>query len=347
MKKIVIAAGGTGGHIFPALNAGKFLRDYGFNVIFIGRKNSFEEVIYKKENFEIRYIDVSGLKGKNLLEKMKSIRILLKSIFQSLKILKKEKPQIVIGFGGYISFPVIFASRILKIKNAICEQNAVMGFANRMSSKFSEKIFTNFVETYKVKYKEKSETIGNFIKKEIIKLKENREKKDTILIFGGSQGAEKINEIVMKIADKLKDIGYKIVHITGKENFERVKNYYNSKNIDYIDVIPFTFEMEKYYENVKIVISRAGATSISEFYALGLNSILIPYPFAADNHQWFNAVEYLKTGKGVILEQKHLTESKLLKWIKFFTKNDYRFQGKSNVMGNPELAYEKLLNWIR
>jgi len=105
--------------------------------------------------------------------------------------------------------------------------------------------------------------------------------------------------------------------------------------------------MEKYYENVKIVISRAGATSISEFYALGLNSILIPYPFAADNHQWFNAVEYLKTGKGVILEQKHLTESKLLKWIKFFTKNDYRFQGKSNVMGNPELAYEKLLNWIR
>ncbi len=346
-NKIFIAAGGTGGHIFPALNAGKFLRENGYEIIFIGRKESFEEKVYKDNGFEMKYIEISGIKGKNFKERLKSILKLNKAIFKSLKILKETKPEIVLGFGGYISFPVIFASKILRIKNAIFEQNAVMGFANRMSAYFSDKIFLNFVNTYKVNKKDKCEVIGNFIKREILMLRNEKNVKDTILVFGGSQGAEKINEIFIEAIEKLKEIKFKIVHITGERDFVKVKNSYLSKGFNFIEVLPFTNKMEEYYKRAKVVISRAGATSITEFYALGLNAILIPYPFAADNHQWFNAAEYLKTGKGVLLEQRNLNVGKLLKWINFFLENDYRFKGKLNVLGNPFTAYEKLLNWVK
>ncbi len=345
-KKALIAAGGTGGHIFPALNVGKFLREKGFEVIFIGRKNSLEEKIYKQEDFKMKYIDISGLKGKTIKEKFKTLLKVIKSIIQSLKIIRGERPNVVIGFGGYISFPVIFSAKIFRIKSVICEQNAVMGFSNRISSIFSDKIFTNFTNTYKIKCKRKIMNIGNFIKQEILSLKDARNEKNTILIFGGSQGAKKINSIFMKIVKNLKDLNLKIVHITGEKNFEEIKNYYEMHNIDFVKVIPFSTKMEDFYKTTKFVISRAGATSITEFYALNLKAILIPYPYAADNHQWFNAAEYIRTGKGVILDEKYLTEEKLMKWIKFFLKNEQRFKGEDGILGDPFKSYEKLYEWV-
>ena len=344
-KKVLIAAGGTGGHIFPGLNAGKFLREKGLEVVFIGRKESVEERIYKKNGFEMDYIDVSGIKGKSVQEIIKALFKLTKSIFKCFKILKKYNPDVVIGFGGYISFPVIFSAKIKRIKNAICEQNAVMGFANRMSSFFADKIFINFVNTYKLPKKIKSEIIGNFIKEEILNLNPDNEK-DSILIFGGSQGAKKINDIAVEVAEKLKNSNLKIIHITGENDFVRIKNKYLTKGLNSVEVLPFSENMEDFYKRAKIVISRAGATSITEIYASKLNAILIPYPYAADNHQWFNAAEFIKTGKGVILEQKFLNANKIIKWIKFFSENDYRFKGKLNVLGDPVTAYEKLYNWV-
>ena len=345
-KTVIIAAGGTGGHVFPALNVGRYLKEKGFKVIFIGRKSSFEEKIFKNNGFDVEYIDIEGVKGKSFKQKFLSSLKTIKAILNSIKILKKTKPNAVIGFGGYISFPVIVASKLLRIKNSICEQNAVMGFANRLSSYFTDKIFTNFFNTYKLVCKNKAQVIGNFVKREILELKNEKFKKDTILIFGGSQGARKINEIVINIMDKIKEFNFKVVHITGELDFDKVKMRYEKKNYDFVEVIPFTDKMEEYYKRAKVVISRAGATSITEFYALGLNAILIPYPYAADNHQWFNAAEFLKTGKGVILEQKFLTEEKLLKWIAFFIKNNERFKPTLKVMGNPFKAYEKIYEWI-
>ncbi len=345
--KVIIAAGGTGGHIFPALNLGKFLREKGIEVVFVGRKGSIEENYYKRNFFQMKYIDVEGFKGKGIKNKLISIFKLFKEFSTCLRILKDVQPDIVIGFGGYISFPLIFISRILGIKNGICEQNAVMGASNRLSSMFVEKIFLNFVKTEKVPSIFKKEICGNFLKREIKEVsKKEKEKTKKILVFGGSQGAEKINELVVNIVDAFKDMNIKLIHLTGEKHYENIKNMYEVKKIDFVKVIPFSDQMEKLYEEVELVISRAGATSITEFFALRMKAILIPFPYATDNHQWYNACEYAKTGKAVVLDQRYLNKEKLIKWIKFFIENDKRFDGNWNIMGDPTKSYEKIYKWI-
>ncbi len=341
---VLISAGGTGGHVIPALNLGKFLRDNGINVIFVGRKNSFEEKIYKKNFFKIEYIDVGAIKGRKFMDILKNILKLFKSLTNSIKILSTYKPEIVIGFGGFVSFPLVLCAKLLKFKTAICEQNAVMGLANRILAQISDKVFLNFKNTQKVPLFADKEVIGNFVKKEILEIKDRSKK--AILIFGGSQGAEKLNEIIIKISKKLQEFGKKIIHITGEKNFEKVKNEYEKMNLTNIKVIPFTENMEDYYKEAEIVISRAGATTISELNALNLKSIIIPYPYSADDHQWYNACEYMKTGKCAVIIQDYLTENRLLKWIEFFINNEYRFESKREVLGNPQYSYKKIYKWI-
>ena len=343
---VLIASGGTGGHVIPALNLGKFLKEKGINVIFMARKNSFEENLYKKSFFKIEYIEVAGFKGKNLINKFKAIIKLLVAFIDTFKILSKYKPDAVIGFGGYLSFPVVILSKVLGFKTAICEQNAVMGLSNRMSSIFVDKVFLNFKNTLKVPFWVKKEVVGNFVKKEIMNMKSENINKNSILIFGGSQGAEAINKLIGEIIDELKKFNFKIIHITGVKNYEKMKKIYGEKNINFVEVIPFTDRMEEYYKRAKIVISRAGATSISEFITLKLNAILIPYPYSADNHQWYNACEFLKSGKGAVLLQKYLNKEKLLRWVTFFAKRNKRFDSNEEIIGKPELAYKKLYRWI-
>jgi UDP-N-acetylglucosamine--N-acetylmuramyl-(pentapeptide) pyrophosphoryl-undecaprenol N-acetylglucosamine transferase len=333
MIKVLIATGGTGGHIFPAVVIGRYLSENGANVVFTGRKNGIEREIIEKEGMRIKSINARKFKGMNFINKMKSIIQLFFLIFSCFKIFREEKPDFVIGTGGYVAAPVVLAAFIARIKCGICEQNALMGFGNRCLAFFVKHIFLSFENTLKVPFRYKSKVTGNFIRKGF----ENRgDSEKGILVFGGSQGAKRINEVFCGSLEKISNInGVKIFHITGEKDFERVKEIYKKFNgkIEY-EIYPFVHNMEEIFKNVSLIVCRAGATSIAEIYYSGKRAILIPYPYAADNHQWFNAVEFCKTGRGVVLKESFLNEEKLVKWINFFINNKKRFEYSGNILGD-------------
>ena len=347
MAKVLIATGGTGGHIYPAIVIGKYLKNNGIDVVFTGRQKGMEKDLLQKEGFGI--IDIKGkrFKGMKFISKIKSLLYIFPLIFSCFKILKKESPDFVIGTGGYVAAPVVLTAYLMRIKCAICEQNAYMGFGNRCLSFFVNHIFLSFKNTLKVPLRYKSKITGNFIREGFI---DNRNKnKAGILVFGGSQGARSINNIFCSVIDEIsliKDI--KIFHITGESDYEKVKKEYETRKgkLTY-EIYPYYEDLNEIFENVTLTVCRAGATSVAEIYYSGKNAVLIPYPYAADNHQWFNAVEFCKSGKGVVLKENYLTKENLLKWIKFFLKRGSRFQSNVNVLGDYEKGLETILKIVR
>jgi len=353
MSKVLIATGGTGGHIFPALSIGKYLKNKGFDVVFTGRKNSMEEKIIKNNNFNIIFVKSFKVKGQKIRNKITSIIKIIPSLFQIFRILNKTKPDLVIGTGGFVSGPVVLGARLLGITTIICEQNAVMGLSNRILSFISNIIFISYKNTKKIPYLSlhKVKVVGNFIREEFTNIgssmKEKKNKEKVLLIFGGSQGAQKINHFICNILNKLSSINnIKIIHITGEKNFNNIKQIYeNIENVKF-EIYPFSDEIYKLIEKSDLIISRAGATSVAEIYYSNKKAILIPYPYAADNHQWYNAIEFCKTGRGVTLKENRLTEEKLLKWIQFFLNNEKRFDGEKNIIGNFLKGYEIILSQL-
>ncbi len=346
MAKVLIATGGTGGHIYPAIVIGKFLIENGVNVVFTGRKNSMESDLLTGEGLKIIHINAGKFKGISFIKKVRTILRLVSLIFQSFRILKREKPDFVIGTGGYVAAPVVITAAILKIRCSICEQNALMGFGNRCLSFVVNHIFLSFRNTLKVPLRYKAIVTGNFIRKGF---SGNKERKKGILIFGGSQGAKKINELFCSTLDKLALIdNVKIFHITGRHGYEFVKTEYEKFNnaLEY-EIYPYFDNMDKIFENVELVIARAGATSIAEIYYTKKKAILIPYPFAADNHQWHNAVEFVKTGLGVVLKESVIDSEKLFNWIKFFLSEKKRFESDYELLGNPLNGLQKILTFAK
>lgn len=345
MCKVLIATGGTGGHVFPAIALGEFLKKNNVNIVFTGRKNSVEERLVKEKIFKFINIDAKRFKGENIFNKILTIFKMIFLIFAGLKILHRENVDYIIGTGGYVAAPLVFAGILKGVKTGICEQNAFMGFGNRILSCFVNDIFLTFKKTFNVPMGYKSMVTGNFIREEF----EREKSKKGILIFGGSQGAVKINELFCSILDELKKYdNIKIFHITGERDFEKVKKVYDEKGkgLNY-EIYPFYNKMFEIFKKIDFVISRAGATSISEIYYNNKRAILIPYPYAADNHQWFNAMEFCKTGRGVILKEKNLTGDKLIKWIKFFIDNDLRFKSNYEPIGDFEKGKSMILEKVK
>ena len=345
MCKVLIATGGTGGHIFPAIALGEFLQENKVNVVFTGRENSIEEKLIKEKNFRFINIDAKRFKGESILNKILTVFKMISLIFTGLKILYRENVDYIIGTGSYVAAPLVFAGVIKGVRTGICEQNAFMGFGNRILSCFVNDIFLTFRKTFNVPMRYKTIVTGNFIRKEFEKGKKGK----GILVFGGSQGAVKINELFCDILDEFKEYkNLKIFHITGEKDFEKVKEIYEKKGkgLNY-EVYPFYSEMYEIFKKINLVISRAGATSISEIFYNNKKAILIPYPYAADNHQWFNAMEFCKTGKGVVLKEKTLKKENFLKWVKFFIENNSRFKSDYEPIGSYEQGKLMILERIK
>ncbi len=345
MCNVLIATGGTGGHIYPAIAIGNFLKENNINVIFSGRKDSMEETLINKHGFQMVFIEAEKFKGVKTRKKILSILKLFKHIFNCMQLLRKLKINYLIGTGGFASFPMLIGAFLLNINSGICEQNAYMGFGNRILSFFVNDIYLSFYNTLNVPFRYKSVVAGNFIRREFENIK-NSEK--GILVFGGSQGAKKLNEIFLTTLEELKKIdNIKVYHITGERNFKSIEAAY--KDFDG----KLEFEVYPYYENiwelfnkVEVIISRAGATSVAEIFYTNKKAILIPYPYAADNHQWFNGKEFIKSGRGVVLNQDYLTGEKLLKWIKFFLNNNKRFFQEKKVLGDYKDGLQKILKRV-
>lgn len=348
--KFVIAGGGTGGHLFPGIALAKHIKKTlpESEIIFIGTEKGIENTVVEKEGFELKLIDIAGIKGKGFKEKIKSIFKIPSAINQSLKIIKEFEADAVIGLGGYASGPAVIAAWLGNYPVFIMEQNSIPGITNRILSKFSSKIFTTFTSSHKYFSKTKVVHTGNPVREEIKNITPKKHLKDNfnILVFGGSLGAKKINETLVKTANDLKDI--KIVHQTGKLTYDVTKASYNEIKNTNVELTTFIDDMSIAYQNADLVICRAGATSIAEIAIANKASILIPYPFATDNHQVVNAKELVNLGGAIMIEESKLTpellKEEILKLYENFNQLE-QLEENTKLFAKPNSA-EMILNTI-
>ncbi len=310
--RCVIAGGGTGGHLFPAMAVAEAFmeREMGNEVLFVGTEKGLEARILTKRRFPLRMIRVEPIKGKSFLKRLKVLLDIPRALREALIILKEFHPQVVLGVGGYASGPTLIAAYLLGIHRAIHEQNVIPGMTNRILKWFSQRIFISFEETKRFFPQRKTILTGNPIRKEFFisnSIVEKKEDRFNILIFGGSLGAHRINLAVIEALDILHGLRSKLrfFHQTGNDDFEHVSKAYKEKGFD-AEVAPFFDDMATRYQMADLVICRSGASSVAEIGALGKAAILIPYPYAANNHQLMNAKMLVEMGGASMILDKEL-----------------------------------------
>ena len=330
--RVVIAGGGTGGHLFPGIAvADEFqARSDQNKVLFVGTGRPFEVSILSEAGFAHRRITAEGVKGRGVINQLLAILKLPIGIVESVWILKSFKPHLVIGVGGYSAGPLAVGAWLLGIKIVLQEQNILPGITNRMLSRFADRIYVSFPETKFDAAIGKMRFTGNPVRKEIVRsIKQpkdarvtstEKEKKLSILILGGSQGAHRINMAVLEslahIENKEKMI---FVHQTGLQDEAAVKKRYDENGMD-SDSRAFFKDMDQQYQNADLIICRAGATTVAEITALGKGVIFIPFPFAADNHQVLNAQFLVESGAAEMIEEKDLSGKLLAERINHYAR---------------------------
>ncbi|HKL75006.1 MAG TPA: undecaprenyldiphospho-muramoylpentapeptide beta-N-acetylglucosaminyltransferase [Halanaerobiales bacterium] len=337
--RAIITGGGTGGHIYPAIAVALELKKRGWDIIYIGSKNGLEKDIAQEWDIKFKGINVAPLPRKFNFDLFKSIFTNLKGLYQSFKIIKNYQTDIVFGTGGFVAGSVVLAGFLTGKSSIIHEQNAYPGITNKILSRFCDKVAINFKEAknhFSAKIENKIIHTGNPVREIILKTEKKQgidyfkfsSYAKTILIFGGSQGAESINKSLSGIYKFVKNNdALQLIHITGKKNYKKVLGYLEKNNINIkecssIKTIPYLEHMEYAYSIADIVISRAGATALSEITAKGLASILIPYPYATDNHQKYNAQFLTKNDAARMIEEKNLNEKVLLENLKVIINNE-------------------------
>ncbi len=348
MKKILVAAGGTGGHIIPAISISKELISNGAEILFVGNKKSMEENLVLNESIPFKPINVQKLYRTFTFSHIKFPFKLLKSISDSVKIIKNFKPDAFLGTGGFVSGPVGYAAFLKKVPIFLQEQNSYPGLTTRLLSKHAYKIFLGSAEAEKFFKKEKLIFSGNPIKTD---LKNNTDKisfsktglnKNTskLLIIGGSQGSVIINNNLIPIIDEILKTGIEIIWQIGKFSFNSIsKKIKSKKGIYFFD---FSNEMVKIYNSVDFAIARAGALTIAELETKKIPSILIPLPSAAGNHQFYNALELVLQDTATIINQKDLTPEILKKEI-FEMSENYKTK-KNHFRESIHLNAAKLIS---
>jgi UDP-N-acetylglucosamine--N-acetylmuramyl-(pentapeptide) pyrophosphoryl-undecaprenol N-acetylglucosamine transferase len=322
----VIAGGGTGGHLFPGMAIAEAFveREKGNEVLFIGTERGIEAKVLPGGKFPLRTIKARPLKGKSFLEKVKAIWSLPMAISEASSILKEFQPQLVLGVGGYASGPTLMAAYLLGMTRVIQEQNVIPGMTNRILKWFSQRIFLSFEEAKKYFPEGKTMVIGNPIRKEFFAClktgREEMEKRDdarfVLLIFGGSAGAHRINEAMVEALNHLHGImaSLKIIHQTGKEDFDFVSKSYQGKGFDTI-VRPFFEDIAHYYQISDLVICRSGAGTVAELAVCGKSALFIPYPYAAHDHQLINAKKLVDLGAAKMILDEDLNGQSLAQTI--------------------------------
>jgi UDP-N-acetylglucosamine--N-acetylmuramyl-(pentapeptide) pyrophosphoryl-undecaprenol N-acetylglucosamine transferase len=315
--RIVIAGGGTGGHLFPGIAvAEEFIkRDDKTKVIFIGTQKGIESRLLGQLGYELKEIDIEGVKGRGIKALVKVVYQIPKSLWQSKRILKQFCPDIVVGVGGYASGPAVLAAHFMGIPTAIAEQNAIPGVTNKILGKFVDKIFVTYEQSKTCFPQARVIFSGNPVRASF-GAKNVRTKKERIyrqlLIFGGSQGAEAINKGIMEMLPQLQGMKDKvrILHQTGSRQMEEMQKAYEEFGIQ-AEVKSFIVGMADAYADADLIICRAGATSLAEITAAGKAAILIPYPWAANDHQLKNAQALEIEGAAVMIPERELSGAKL------------------------------------
>ena len=319
--KVIIAGGGTGGHLFPGVAvAEEFLkRDGTSRILFIGTKRGVEAAILPELGFELVTLDVAGIKGKGLWGTVKALTKIPQSLGRSFGIIRDFGPDILIGVGGYASGPAVLAAHWMGVKTAVMEQNALPGITNKLLGRFVDRVFVTFEETKRAFPEGKVLVTGNPVRAGFLRSMEEGEEKNgrfTILVFGGSQGAHRINMIFLETLKALRmdRARTRVIHQTGGTDFEAVKQAYGELGME-VDVRPFIQDMPQVFRSADLLVCRAGATSIAEITASGKAAILIPFPYAVHDHQTKNAEVLARAGAAILAAEKDLTAEGLARTI--------------------------------
>ncbi len=312
--KVIIAGGGTGGHIFPGVAIAREFkrRDSKNEVIFVGTEHGLEKKIIPREGFKLEMIHVAALKSVSMAKRIKSLLMLPGSFLEVRKLLKDFCPDVVIGVGGYSSGPVLLLSALQGLPSMVVEPNALPGFTNRVLASFIDRAAVTF-EVSQAYFKGKAVVTGNPVRPEFQNIaKKERTSQNHILIFGGSQGAHAINMAMIEALPKL--AGQKsqitVTHQTGEKDLEQVRAAYQQHGWS-ADVRPFIDKIVDEFARADLVLCRSGATTVAELTAAGKASILIPFPLAADDHQRKNAEALEQAGAAKMIVQKDLTSERL------------------------------------
>ncbi|MCI0489442.1 MAG: undecaprenyldiphospho-muramoylpentapeptide beta-N-acetylglucosaminyltransferase [Blastocatellia bacterium] len=345
IMRVIIAAGGTGGHIFPGVAIARELkrRDKETAILFVGTPRGLESKIVPREGFELELIRVGALKGVSLFERTKSLIGLPMSFISALRLLRRFRPDVVIGVGGYSSGPVLLMAALSRRPTMVVEPNAMPGFTNRVLARFVDTAALTFEEAQKY-FRGRGHVTGNPVRGDFADLKKKeRGEKVHVLIFGGSQGAHAIN---MAMAEALPLLASKrdaltITHQTGERDFEEISRRYREAGFEGAEVKPFINDMAKHFERADVLVCRAGATTAAEVAAAGKAAIFIPFPFATDDHQRKNAQAFERAGAARMIVQKELAPERLAEEIIRLIERPEeidRMEEASRALGRPDSA---------
>lgn len=355
--KVIISGGGTGGHIYPALTIATAIEqlDPQSEIIFVGTKKGLESSIIPKAGYPIEYIQVEGFSRKLGLELLKNLYTAIKGCAQAFALLRKHRPDLVIGTGGYVCGPVVLIARLLGIKACIQEQNAKAGITNRLLAKVANCVFLGYkAAASQLGSSAKNIFTGNPVRETIFKLSRESSRQffniaadsQVLLIYGGSRGARNINNAALDFYKHLADFpNLQVIHITGEALFEEVQTALKLQQThgQQIQLFPYMYEMDKAINAADFAVSRAGAIAIAEFLALGIPSILVPYPYATDNHQELNARAVADAAAGIMILDRDFTGQKLADAVKYLLSsqdvlNNYALNAQTN--GNKHAAMD-------
>lgn len=348
--KVIIAGGGTGGHLFPGIALAEEFRrrDSGTQIMFVGTEHGIEAKIIPREGYPVRFVRAEGIVGKSVVRKTKAAIKIVLSFLDARRILNTVMPDLVIGVGGYASGAIVLMARLKSVPTMIHEQNSVPGITNRILGRFVDRICVTYQESLPVFPPARTFLTGNPIRHKILKgereaacrLFSLEKGLFTVFVFGGSSGAQSINCNIVDALNHLGDLREKVqfLHQTGDSDYESVRQAYRKAGVRGT-VAPFIYQMAEAYAAADVVVSRAGATTLAEITALGKPAILVPYPHAAGRHQEFNAMKLREMGAACMILDHEMNGKAIAGQIRDLYGNESlrnEMQRASRGLGRPD-----------
>lgn len=324
--RVVISGGGTGGHIYPAIALIKQLKKRNLldDVLYVGTQKGLESRIVKELDIPFETVEIQGFKRKLSFQNVITVKLFIEGIFKARKIIKQFKPDIVVGTGGYVSSSIVYAAHTLKIPTIIHEQNSIAGVTNKFLGNFVNKIAISFQEVAS-EFKEKDKLIltGNPRAQEVAGIKKNNRLQEfgldpkipTVLIFGGSRGAEPLNRAVIGCLKEFGEQSYQVLFATGKIHYDYVKEAIKDTEYENISVVSYIDNMPEILPDVDLIVGRSGATSIAEITALGIPAVFIPSPYVTHDHQTTNAQILTKVNAAKMIKEPDLNDKSLMEVV--------------------------------
>ena len=320
--RVLIAAGGTGGHIYPGIAVAKEVlrRDADAAVRFVGTARGLENKLVPQAGFELSLIDSAGLKNVGAIARARGLLVLPKSLREARQVIRAFRPDVVIGAGGYVSGPVVLTAALMKLPTLVMESNALPGWTNRVLARFVDKAAVSFDAALPF-FRGKAVVTGNPVRREFFEIPERKRDPSgtfSVLVFGGSQGARAINQAMIAALPSLESLRdrLRITHQTGQADFETVKSgYEQAGRHEGVWVTKYIENMVTAFADADLVVCRAGATTTAELIAAGKASVMVPFPLAADDHQRKNAEALERAGAGRMILQQDLSGERLAQEI--------------------------------